>query len=257
MRSMAYALRYSTESRAADEVHSLSLRWLTYLASQFEITDDLLITLQELVPRREYSILLEDLMWSAAFRADRVSFERGERNQAGRGALERRLSTLRPLANGDVGGFTGLIKSGLARSPSETTRFLDQMLDRLELEDGDVRASHIPTLVRIRQLLEPLTTDERAGRQGKKARELMDRSQAILEGLDALGPDASTRDRARSLDPDSEVFAGSVRLAPSDALPWPFSESGAPAPSVFTTIELTPIEWKEDDGWVLGWSIEG
>jgi hypothetical protein len=257
LRSMAYALMYSPESRAGGQVHSLSLRWLTYVASQFEITDSLLITLQELVPRRDYGVMLEDLMWGAAFRADQRSFDRGIRNQVGRGALERRIRLLQPLARGDVRGFSRLIDTGLKDSPSETVRFLSQWVERLELEDGDVRTAHIPTLKAIRTLLAPLADQAANGRQGRSAALLMERTQAILEGLDGLGPDASHRDRARSLGPSQEVYAGSVRLAPSDPLPWPFRAIPVPAPSIFEPIELTPLEWRERDEWVLGWMISG
>ena len=56
---------------------------------------------------------------------------------------------------------------------------------------------------------------------------------------------------------DSEC-AGSVRLAPSDPLPWPFRPISVSAPSPFEPLELTPVEWKDADGrWVLGWSIGG
>lgn len=257
LRSMAYALSWSYESRDSDAVHALSLRWLTYIASQFEITDDLLITLQELVPRREYSLILEDLMWGAALRADQTSFERGVRNQPGRGALERRFALLAPLARGDVRGFSRGIRDGLRANPSEILRFLDQWVSRLELEDADVRTAQTPTLQAIRELLGPYAADPASGRQGRRATELLERTQAILEGVDRLD-DPDSRDRARSLDPTGEVYAGSIRLAPSDPLPWPFRASDIAAPSVYETFDLTPVEWRGDDGeWVFGWTLQG
>jgi len=259
LRSMAYALQHAPESRAAADVRSLSRRWLSYVASQFEITDELLITLRELVPRRDYGIILEDLMWRAAFHADQASFERGIRNQVGRGALERRLVLLRPLASGDVGRFARGIDDGLSRSPSETLRFLGQLVQRLELEDADVRAAQLPTLTSLSQLLQPLASEAgNSTRRGRSAAELLDRVRAIREGLGGLGPDASAQDRARSLAPSGEVFAGSVRLAPADPVPWPFRASDLPAPSIFTLLPLTPEEWRDDSGeLVFGWSIGG
>lgn len=257
LRSMAYALQHAPESRSADTVVSLSRRWLSYVASRFEITDALLVTLQELVPRRDYGIILEDLMWRAAFHADQESFERGLRNQAGRGALERRLALLRPLATGDLGRFADGIGDGLTRSPSETLRFLNQLVERLEREDADVRTGQLTTLARVRQHLLPLVAEGAdTGRRGKSAAALLQRFGAIQEGLGALGPDASAHDRARALSPTGEVFAGSVRLAPADPVPWPFRASDVPAPSVFTQLPLTPEEWLDESGeLVFGWSL--
>jgi hypothetical protein len=258
LRAMAYALQYAPESRRGDVVQSLSLRWMSYIASQFSISDELLITLQELVPRREYSVLLEDLMWRAAFHADDASFQRGLDNQVGRGALERRLELLKPLAKGRLGDFSNQLRRRLNTSPGEVTRFLDTLVQRLEREDEDIRAMQVPTLIQIRDLLEPLARGEDNGRQGRKAGELSARCQSILEGLGALG-DTTAGDRARSLSPNGEVFAGSIRVAPSDALPWPFAPADVPAPSVFTQLELVPIEWRdpETNALVFGWSIGG
>ncbi len=254
---MAYALQHAPESRSSDRVRSLSRRWLSYVASRFEITDDLLVTLQELVPRRDYGIILEDLMWRAAFHADQESFQRGVRNQAGRGALERRLALLRPLAAGNLGRFANGIQKGLNISPSETLRFLNQMVQRLELEDADVRTAQLPTLAKLSQILAPLADEGgNSGRRGRTATELLARCQAIREGLGSLGPEASAHARARSLAPTGEVYAGSVKLAPADPIPWPFRAVEPPAPSIFTLLPLTPVEWRDEGGeLVFGWSL--
>jgi hypothetical protein len=259
MRAMAFALQHADDSRDADTVRSLSRRWLSYVAAQFETSDELLITLQALVPRRDYGVILEDLMWHAAFRADGVSFSRGVRNQAGRGALERRLRLLEPLAVGALGRFEDGIAEGLQRSPSETLRFLHQLVQRLELEDGAVRKAQLPTLARLDAHLQALASDpEKAGRRGRSAAALLGRMQAIQEGLAGLAPDAGPEARARALAPSGEVYAGSVRLAPVDPIPWPFHASEVPAPSVFTPLQLTPVEWRDDGGQlVFGWSIDG
>lgn len=259
LRSLAYALQHAPDSRASDTVASLSRRWLSYVASQYEISDALLITLQELVPRRDYGVILEDLMWRSAFHADAESFERGLRNQAGRGALERRLALLNPLAAGDVLLFSRGIAQGLERSPSETLRFLNQLVQRLELEDADVRSDQLPTLAALRQLLRPIVEEgDNTGRRGRSATSLVERIQAIQEGLGGLGSDASAHERARSLSPGGEVFAGSVRLAPVDPIPWPFRPSSLPVPSVFTPLPLTPEEWRDPAGeLVFGWRLGG
>ena len=150
-------------SRASAELEGLTLRWLTYVCSRFAITPDLLVTLQELVPRRDYSVILEDLLWTAAFHSDAASFRTGLTHQLGRGALERRLALLEPLASGDLPRFSTGLKQGLAESPSETLRFLNQLVQRLEVEDADLRSAHIPTLVVIRRVLLPLALDALSG----------------------------------------------------------------------------------------------
>lgn len=256
LRAFAYALQHAPESRNADAVQGLSRRWLSYVAAQFVISDDLLVTLQALVPRRDYSVILEDLMWRAAFHADQASFERGLRYQVGRGALERRVELLVPLAKGDLGKFDAGLQARMETSPSETVRFLEQLVERLEREDTDVRTHQLATLTRIRALLEPLADETEGGRQARKANVLLARTQAIIEGLSGLSDDASLADRARALSPGAEAFAGAVRLAPSDALPWPFRPAPISAPSVFQPLELTPVEWRTADGeLVLGWRI--
>ncbi len=256
LRAMAYALQHAHESRASQDAQNLSRRWLSYIASQFELTDELLVTLQALVPRRDYSVLLEDLMWRAAFHADRASFDRGVEHQLGRGALERRIELLGPLASGSLGRFSTQIRTGLDESPSETLRFLDQFVQRLELEDGGIRTAQLSTVRQLRTLLRPMSVVD--GRQGNTAGELMARLAAISEGVAGLEPDARASDWARVLAPDGEVFAGSVRLAPSDPLPWPFVSTEVTAPSVFVPMDLTPLEWRNSRGQlVFGWSIGG
>ena len=251
LRSLAFALHHSEESRQAEAVHSLSLRWLTYLSAQFEITEDLLDALRVIVTSREYNVILEDLVWRAAFRADASSFDRGMRSQVGRGALERRIALLDPLARGDRGAFLTGVRRGLAESPSETLRFLGQLVQRLELEDADVRADHLATLTGLQRLLEPLAADQ--GRTARLATGLRERMQAVVDGLG--GP--AVGDPERALDPETEVYAGSVRLAPVDPLPWPLVADEIPPPPVFTPVELTPVEWKEGGELVFGWRLSG
>jgi len=257
LQAFAYAIDSGLASGESEAVQSLSLRWMSYVASQFEITDDLLITLEELVPRREFTVLLEDLMWSAAFRADRISFGRGERRQPDRAAIARRSDVLEPLARGDVAGFVRRVRVGLRESPSEMLRLLTLFVDRLQLEDQDVRASHVTTLRRVRALLEPLADPDEPGSQRRRAEALLEETLAVLEGVGGLDEATSTRDRARSLDPASTVYAGSVRLAPSDPLPWPFVAGQVSPPPIFTPIRLVPTEWREDGELVFGWTIEG
>ncbi len=257
LRAFSFALMHADDSRAADTTRNLSRRWLSFVAAQFETSDELLVTLQELVPRRDYGVILEDLMWRAAFHADAQSFERGIRNQAGRGALERRLALLAPLARGDLRRFEEGIAAGLQHSPSETLRFLDRLVERLKLEDGEVRSAQLPTLERLDRRLAPMISDpEIGGRRARSAASLQARIQAIREGLGAM--ERSPQGKARTLAPEGQVFAGSIRLAPVDPLPWPFQATEVTAPSVFEPLRLTPVEWRDEHGeLVFGWSVAG
>ncbi|CAN0590983.1 unnamed protein product, partial [Laminaria digitata] len=109
LRAFAYALHFVQESTAAEAVRRLSLRWLSFVTSQFVVSDELVTLLVNLVPRGDLGQLLEDLMWSAALSADRPSFERAVGAQRGRGALRQRSARLVPLAAGDAGRFVTLL----------------------------------------------------------------------------------------------------------------------------------------------------
>lgn len=163
-----------------------------------------------------------------------------------------------PLAEGDATTFTRGIADGLEESPGEVMRFLDEYLERLELEETRVRLAQRPVLVRLRALLEEVADPTTSSRQTRQASALLERSLALLEGLGTAGEDGSARDAGRRLDPDAEVFAGSVRLAPSDPLPWPFTATEATSPGILVPIALEPVEWRDGDGgWTFGWALEG
>lgn len=257
LQSFAVALKLAPESDVSELLTPLSLRWLNHVSAQYQLSEALLATLEALVPRRELAVLIEDMMWRAAFRADTTSYNNGNTRLEGRGAAQRRLDLLTPLASGDVKRFMAGLRGGLASSPSETLRFIEQLIERLELEDPEVRAAQAPTLQAVRVLLQTWPWDEEtAARQARTVEGLLARSQAILEGLGALGADAEVSDRARALSPDAEVYGGAVRLAPSDPLPWPFRALAVAAPSVFTPVQLTPVEWPDGaGGLVLGWEV--
>jgi hypothetical protein len=202
-------------------------------------------------------MMLEDLVWHAAFHADRTSFDRAVRHQVGRGALVQRIDLLRPLSRGDVARFSKQVERELDASPATTLRFLRQLVERLETEDADVRAAQVPTIRNVRRMALPLTLDEgNKGGQARQAQALVERCQSLLDGLGGL--EADSRARARSVAPGNDVFAGAVRLAPSDPLPWPFPAPTVQAPSVFRPLTLRPEEWRTPSGeLVFGWSIEG
>ncbi len=251
LRSFGFARAHASESLARSAVEELSLRWLGFVAAQFELDPALLVTLAELVPGRDYATLLEDLMWTAAFNADLSSFEAGLAHPAGRGALERRLELLRPLASGRPAALVKEIRRRLSDSPSETLSFLTQLVERLEREPAELRASYAPTLAALRALLAPLAATD-TGRAARLAGALHSRMLALEEGTGALVSEP------RGLSAAGEVYAGSVRLAPVDQLPWPFTEVNVAAPSVFVPLELMPVEWRDPTGeLVFGWQVRG
>ena len=258
LRSFAYALAHAGESREEDALHSLSRRWLSYVLSRHETTDGLIATLRALVPRNDYNAVIEDLVWRAAFTADAKSFELCARSTRGNGALDQRIARLRPLASGKLTPFGTELRQALADESFSALRFVRQLLERLEAEGGDVRKAQAPTLALVAKLLSAVAANAESGgaAQQRTANELLGRAQAVLDGLADLGPDSQAR-LPRDLAPSNETFAGSIRLAPSDPLPWPFAVDDAPAPSAFTRLELVPMEWRDAKGeLVMGWRIE-
>lgn len=252
MQSLAVAIRYADDSRQAEAVRSLSLRWLTYVATQFEVSDVLLDTLKAILSNPEYNVILEDLVWSAAFRADERSFRLAMDSQQGRGALERRIALLDPLVRGNSGQFLTGVRAGLDASPSETLRFLKQFVARLQLEDAQVRESHAPVLDALIDQLGPTASGDLGRRFARQAEDLTDQTQAILEGL---GISSTSVLAGRAVDPEAVVYAGSVQLAPVDTIPWPFTASDVSAPSAVVPIQATPVEWRIEGELVFGWAL--
>lgn len=252
--SFAQALQWAETSRDAEAVQNLARRWLSFVAAQFRVTDELLAMLQRLVPRTDYALILEDQLWHAALNADRDSFDRALRHPAGQGALAHRAERLRPLAAGDASAFAAALEADLATAPAVAHRFLARFVERVEAADAATRAAHLPLLRRLAEHLEAHRRDA-AGRPQRRVDALIERLAALIDGLAPLPADAPAADRARGLDPDRELHAGSVRLAPTDPLPWPFSRPVVQAPSVFTPLVLRPEEWRVDGARVLGWRI--
>lgn len=254
LRAFAYALHFAEESVNGEEVRRLSLRWLSFVASRFEVTDELVTMLVEVVPRGDLAKILEDLIWDAALSADRDSFDRTVRAHRGRGALRGRAERLEPLADGDAGRFLTRVRSELVESPHATLRFLRRFLERLEIQDGDVRSNYRRTLLVLGGLLAEQSS-ELSGGLARNARGLEEHIVALLEGMPNATPDDTMRDRARALSPRTEVYAGSIRLAPSDPLPWPFEVPELRAPSVFDPLPIAPVEWRRDGALVMGWKL--
>lgn len=257
LRSMALALRWAEDSRASEELRGLARRWLSYVAAQFQVSDELLLMLREVVPRGDFSAVLEDQLWHAAFAADSASFERCVRHQIGRGALSYRVAILTPLSKGDAGQFITVLAERLGETPYFTRRFLKQLVERLQAEDAGLRVRHVPMLHQLKLLLEEeLAQDEGSKRRQRAVEQLVDQLRALIEGATGVVAATHPGDQAHALSPDRELFAGSLRIAPSDPLPWPFAVAQVEPPSVFTPIDLTPVEWRDEDGArVYGWRV--
>lgn len=256
LRSFAYAMRYAEASREAGAVIALSRRWLSYVLARYETSDDVIATLKALVPRQEYNRVIEDLIWKAALRGDTASFERVTATAHRGSAFDARLHRLRTLASGNAGRLATELRQEIATEPYAVLRFLRELVEQLEADEPSVRTAHVPTMKRLLTVLAPVANPEgeKKNAHARTADALMARIQAILDGLNHL--DDSGPGKARALSPQSDLFAGSIRLAPVDALPWPFSAPQAESPSAFAPLKLIPIEWRDGAGnRVFGWRI--
>jgi len=255
LRSFAYAMQQSETSREAAVTLGLARRWLSYVLSRYETNDEVVATLKALVPRQEYNQVIEELVWRAALRADDRSFERITRTARRGGSFDSTIERLRPLSQGKPGELTTRLRDAIAEEPSSVLRFVRQLIENIEAEDAGVRRANVPTLKGVLEVLRPLSGESRTSKsQSRTADELMDRTQSILDGLSHL--DDSVSGNARALSPTRSTFAGSIRLAPADPLPWPFRPPEPEAPSVFTPIVLEPVEWRDAKGaLVFGWRL--
>jgi hypothetical protein len=254
LRSFAYALSYAEGSRDERLVAGLSRRWLSYVLSRYQTTDDVIATLKALVPRQDYNAVLEDLVWRAALTTDSDSFERCARSTRGNSAFQTRIERLRPLSQGKLKEFGLELRQALTDEPFITLRFVKQLVEKVEGEGGDVRKAQAPMLALLLKLLAPLSLEEGPGATSQKrtAGTLQERLHAVLDGL----PDAEDEPAPRGLSPGIDTFAGSIRLAPSDPLPWPFTFADAPAPAAIAQFSLVPIEWRGPKGeLVMGWRL--
>jgi hypothetical protein len=260
MRSFAFALSHAEESRESGTVLALSRRWLSYVLSQHKTDEDVIAALVAMVPRHEYNAVIEDLVWRAALTGDLLSFDVCTKRARGSSAFIRRVERLRPLAGGNLTEFGKGLRVVLDEEPSATLRFLRQLVDRLEGEEANVRKTQVPTLHLLLKLLGPvIESSAEAGHAGpaKAATDLTTRIEGILEGLAELATASKAERGARALSPATQTFVGAVRLAPADALPWPFSVGDVYEPSAISPLGLVPVEWRDaEGGLVMGWRIE-
>lgn len=255
LRSFAYAMGHADESTEANTILPLARRWVSYVLSKYETTPEVIATLKALVPKGEYNAVIEDLIWRAALRSDERSFELVVASTQRGGALDAKVTKLRLLAQGKQGALATELRDAAVDEPHLTLRFGKQLLEKLEAEDVDVRRANVPLLKQLNHVYDTLIGKPGGAKaQQRSAEELISRAQGMLEGLALY--DNSVMGKARDLSPRHETFAGNIRLAPSDPLPWPFAVPTAEAPSAFTPMVLKPVEWRGADGQlVFGWKI--
>lgn len=254
LRSFAFALKTSDQSRAASTVHPLARRWLSYVLSRFETNAEVLATLKALVPRQDFNPVIEDLVWAAALRGDAASFDRLAASSQRGGSFDGKLERLSLLAHGKPGELVGRLTESAVDGPWDVLRFSRQLLENLEREQADVRRANRPLLTSLLGLLERIVNEPGAAKTNERnAMELAGRAQAMLEAMGAAaGPGAG----GRALSLGHSAFAGALRLAPADPLPWPFEKPAVESPSPFAALQLTPIEWRDETGaLVFGWRI--
>lgn len=253
LRSFAYAMAHADDSSAAEDNRKLARRWLSFVMSRYETNDELLAGLQALVPRQEWNALVEDLIWKAALRADQTSFEHAVASARKGSALDDRIATLRPLAQGNASAVMNQIRSRTITEPHLALRFVGQLLDRLEAEDKDVRQAHIPTLKLVVAVLDAFEGGLRKSNM-RTAQEYGVRARAMLDGLGVT--DNSVTGKSRNLALEKQTFTGNVRLAPADPLPWPFFAPQVQAPSVFAPLTLMPVQWRNKrNQLIFGWKL--
>ncbi len=255
LRAFAYAMSKAEESRESAAVMALARRWVSFVLSRYETNEQVIATLKALVPKQEYNAVIEDLVWRAALRGDEKSFDLVVASLQRGSALDARVAKLRLLAQGKQGQLATMMRDATTDEPHLTLRLARQLIERLEAEDVDVRRGNMPLLKQFGQIFDSLlNTKGNAKAQTRAAEELVGRAQGILGGLSAF--DTTTTGKARELSPRHETFAGNIRLAPSDQLPWPFDPPQVAAPSAFTPLLLKPVEWRDAKGaLVFGWRI--
>lgn len=244
--SLGFALTHADASTAADATRALSLRWLSYVASQYETTPELVDALATISVRRDVARILEDLLWRAALRADLRSFQVVVERAPRGSSLEQRAALLRPLAEGRASGFTAEVARQAESEPQTALLLVQQLVTRIEAEELSVREAHAPTLRLVLDLLRRFADEDAQASNRRKAGALRNRALAVLDGLGgrALAPE----EQLRGLSSEHDAFAGGVRLAPADALPWPFFAPVTTPPSAFVPVVLEPFEKRASDG---------
>ncbi len=238
LRSFAFAVNQSSTSAESEKVHQLSRRWLAFVLSQYATTDEVIAVIERLVPATDWGVVVESLAWRAAFHADTASFARiceaAVRKKAS--AVRRSCAQLEPLVRGAP---TAMWDAIVAEGDGLALRFGTQLVEELSTEPIDVRHNQQQTLQGLIAVCDDLEAQARSSSVARILA-LRRRTQALLDGIAAF--DDSVRGRTERVAPDAEAYAGSVRLAPSDPLPWPFARPTSTPPNPFRPLILRPVE---------------
>ncbi len=251
LRSFAFALARAEEGSDPETVHRLSRRWLAFVLSQYATTDEVVAVVERFVPVTDWGVVVDSLVWRAAFHQDPASFalvcDAATRKKAG--AVRRTCEQLQPLVQGAPATMWQKVAEG---GDGALVRFAERLVDELSTEPLDVRHNQQQTLQGT-----IATLDDVAARSGNASKKRLDlvrrRAQALLDGVAAF--DDSVRGRSERAAPDAAAYAGSVRLAPADPLPWPFARPAPTPPNPFLPLVLRPVERVEDGERRFRWSI--
>lgn len=255
LRSFGFAMAHAEESKAPDVTMALSRRWLSFVLSRYRTTPEVIATLKALVPRQEYNSVIEDLVWRAAFHGDAASYALLAASANRGGSFAAQADRLAPLAQRKTTQLLTSLRDSAIVEPYLVLRFIRQLLDKLEAEDADVRAANAGLLKGLLSVLDGLAARAGGSRAHERvSAELAVRAQAMLEALNLY--DVAEASRARALAPSYQAFAGNIRLAPTDPLPWPFEYPQVESPSAFVPLTLMPAEWRDEKGNVVfGWRV--
>jgi hypothetical protein len=253
LRLLAEALTHAETSSAGPALHDLTLRWFAFVVGSYATTDEVLAVIERFVPPGDHAVVLEAVLWRALFHADRASFERAyELLPKGARALRANFALLAPLAAGDVDAAFDAWGAAVVEKPRAMLDLAARLLARLASEPITLRARHEETL---RRLLDELPrVDASSSTRRKLVERLTSRAQAMLEAAGRARDEIGAR--ARDHDPDFEADAGALRLAPIDALPWPFVLAPPRPVDPFAPLLLVPVQWRDADGRIVdGWSL--
>lgn len=253
MRAFALAMKESDNSTRRDEVHNLAKRWFGYVLAVHRADTEALAIMETFLTPLDRNELLEVLMWRAAFHGDEASFERVADGVRKGGSLDFRVRHLRTLASGDAARMYRELREETLDRPHALYKFVKVLVEELATESLDVRLNNRATFDNAIIALRDASIGANKGLRRRMDEQIL-RIQTLLDGLDLYDP--SAEGRARRAAPGAESYAGAVRLAPSDPLPWPFVEPRVSAPSAFSALILKPVEWWDEDGErVFGWHI--
>ena len=185
-----------------------------------------------------------------------ASYERLVASAVMGGAFMNRVTRLSALAHGRPAALVAELREAAEASPYDVLRFTKLLVEPLEGDDAEVRGAQASLVRALAVVLDEVRTRHATVKTHVRlADELAGRVQALAEVTGSVGS-ATVESQARTLAQRSERFAGHLRLAPSDPLPWPFQAPQPQAPSVFTPLKLTPVEWRAPgDEPTFGWSI--